>query len=83
MRFEHNVEIQGDDCVCHLKAVPAADIDKILPDIQPALEKLGFIFIPIEREFVCVKYKLAMEDQLFESIKPFLDKVATDQENKA
>ena len=74
MKFEHEVKIQGDDCVCRLRSVPERAVDNVLPQIQPELEKLGFIFIPIYREFVHVRYKMAMEDQLHETLKPFLDK---------
>ena len=56
MKFEHEVKIQGDDCVCRLRSVPARAVDNVLPQIQPELEKLGFIFIPIYREFVHVRY---------------------------
>lgn len=75
MRFEFKTVSQGDDCVCHITSIPRSAMDEVLPKIEAELKKFGFIYIPVERDFVCTKFDQAkMLDQIFTLLKPFEDK---------
>ena len=73
MRFNFKTLSQGDKCVCYMSAEPTMDMDKAAPTITLRMNKLGFIYNPVERQFVCMNFKESMIDEIIEIVKTYDD----------